>query len=275
MARALFANDNRRSLMDEPGALRLTFEGKLALDGVKPQAERDVRFSSLGGASVRVKLPHSWEYQGHSAHVLFEHDRESPAGFQRAPRGAGLFQLLGEHERVHPDNIVSMGDGVLAHYLLDWGSEAVSGFTLWQGRWSDVYTADYEGFEEALAAFQRFAPQDARTGAVIERPTDWRLSEDGVTVDCVALVLNMHRRDEAMLAPWEGSRGEHVEMYRVGGHDEGVLAVSPSAVALIGRGGGHEAVADDHVADIAQHLLVEWRAPEDAGMQRPAATRPV
>lgn len=253
--------DHHQLLMQEPGAPLLTFDGKLALAGVASQTERDVWFPSLGGARVRVKVPERWDFRSISAHALFEHRRGRPMGFQRHPRGSGLMQLLGEPDRVYPDNLVSIGGGTLAHYRLDYGSEAVGGFTLWQGRWSDVFTFDHDTFEEALAAFRRFLPHETSHGAVLERPRDWKLSEESATIDCGTLVLNVYKREEGTSPPWQGAEGVHVELYRGTGDegsDERVLAVSPSAVAEVGRDTGHDAVTDSEVAEMAEGLDLVW-----------------
>lgn len=245
-------------LLEAEGATRLTFDGRVALSVVNAHVERTLQFSTLAGARVRVEIPASWQAQSISSWTLLEH-RGVKLGFQRAPRGSSLIHLLPDADRVHADSIVHMRGGTLAHYALDWGPEAVAGFTLWQGRWSDVFTFDHPTFERGLEAFRRFPPRDTSTGAVLERSGGWSATRDEVTIDCGTLVLNLIRRDEGAVPPWPGARGSQVELYRLEeDHGYRVLAASPSAVAMIGRDEGDDSVTDVELADMAHALVLDW-----------------
>lgn len=249
--------ESDQSLMNLEGADRLTFGGQIALSGVTPHTERDIRLSTLAGARVQVRVPPSWEVRSVSAWTRFEH-QGARLGFQRAPRGSSLLQLLVNADRVHPDTLVSMRGGTLAHYILDWGAESVAGFTLWQGPASDVFTFDHTTFDEAVDAFVRFSPRDGRRGAVLDQPRDCSLQNDEATIDCGSLVLNVVRRDANTVPPWPGAQGANVELYRMEDFGGRVLAAGSSAVAIVGRDSDNGPVTDAEIGELSHGLLLDW-----------------
>lgn len=262
-----------RSVMDIEGVARLTFDGRVALAGVTPHPGRRVQFSTLTGALVEVSVPTGWQVSSVSTHILYN-NRDARLGFQQGQRGSALFNVLADLNSVHPDTVVSMQAGTLAHYKLDRGPDAVAGFTLWQGQWSDVYTFDHEAFDQALAAFGLVAPRDTRRGAVLQPPGGWLVEKDEATVDCNDVVLDLRRREEGTVPPWSGAMGAHVELYRMDEEGGWVLAASPTAVAVIStvpQPGDTQALQsedripvpkpleDNQIAALADGLDISWR----------------
>jgi hypothetical protein len=254
-------------LMDVPGATRLTFNGRLSLTGVAPYREGDGWFPTLGGSWVRVALPVGWQVQSVSSTAEFERRewgvgvrRESGTGFQRGARGSSLIYLLPDVDRVHPDSLVKMRDGLFAYYRLDWDAGTTSSFSLWQGPYSDVYAWGLSSLERALEVFTRLVARDTPAGAMIERPHGWNLTTDEMFVDCGSLVLDMRKREEGMVPLWKGAPGTHVELYRAddSDHHQYLVVVSPSAFVEVSRNTGEGPVTDSEIAEIAAALEVEW-----------------
>jgi membrane peptidoglycan carboxypeptidase len=91
-------------LEDVDGIERLTFGGQLAIHPVRPYAEGEVHSRTIGGANYRVALPAGWWVQSVTAALVFDSANQVP-GFQRAPRGTALLNLVPEARDVHPEAI--------------------------------------------------------------------------------------------------------------------------------------------------------------------------
>lgn len=235
----------------------LTFQGQLEVAYVSPYTRGAVRPVSLGGEHIQVDLPKGVWVQSVTAALSLDGPAEMP-GFQRAPRGTALFNLLGD-SGVLPEAIIGLGDGLLAHFGLDLGPEASTGFSIWQGPHSEVFSTGFETFEQALGGFAHFRPQDSIAGAVLTLPSDVDIDQERITIDCVDLLLEIHKRKDWNLPPWEGLRGNHVELYRLEApQDEAVLIASPSAVGVLSAAHPEYSMDEVDLSVWARDLNIEW-----------------
>lgn len=253
--------------------IALLGHGALELRGVEEAPEHAVPYRTVSGARVRIGVPPGWTRRL-SSWGLFD-TPEGPLGFQQAPRGTSLFAILPQSHLVRLDRVVSVGGGVLAHYELDWGPESVSGFTVWQGPHSDVFTYDHGSFDAALRVFARCAVEDAASGARLTPPSSWTLREEELTMETgwpgAEVLLTATHRGSANPPGWAGARGRGgTQLYRMDTGGTRVLAVSDSVVADVDSVQEGTRLSGDHLAGLVGHLTLDWeRRPRFA--RRPVA----
>jgi hypothetical protein len=246
------ARGSRLAALLGHGALELR-----SVDDAPPAASP---YRSVSGARVAIGVAPGWRRRV-SSWCLFD-TPDGPRGFQQAPRGTSLFALLPQSHLVRLDRYVSLAGGVLAHYHLDWGPESVSGFTVWQGMHSDVFTYDFTAFDPALATFAGCGPQDAPRGARLTPPLSWNLREEEVTVETGPadnpVLISAAHRSRANPPVWAGTLGRGAQFYRLETGGQRILAVTDSAVAEIDTVAADTLLSGEHLVGLAEHLSLEW-----------------
>jgi hypothetical protein len=240
----------------------LTFGGRIYLGAAEPIGSQLPTLISPGGARLIVELPTVWAAQSVSGRVQIASNGRT-LGFQTGPIGTLPMNLHGFPDVV-PQSIVRFRHGHLAHYRLRWGPDSSAGVTLWQGEWSDVYTAAYASFDEALKAFSTFTPTDDPAGAAVEIPPTASLEVDEVLVDCATVSLAV-RRIDSTVPTWDGVLSPHGNMlYRIDEEARVILWTGPSSMAILTRNDGARLSSEDLSA--ALDLKIDWLPRGVAGL---------
>lgn len=245
----------------------LQCEGAFELGGVASAPPRPLPYRTLSGSTVELTLPPGWQ-PSVSGWALFEGGSRT-LGFQHASRGTGLFNLIPQAHLMTLESVVTLRGGTLAHFRVELGQEATSGFTLWQGAHSDLFTFDHTTFDHALEAFASVGPTDSLEGVHLSVPAQLSLRRETLTVQTGKIIMTLMHSSATTPPIWEGWRGRWGSFYRLENGGERVLAVTDTGVAAIESVDHHMALSSDDLGLLTEYLAVGWELPETA--PRPGA----